>query len=107
MLNGLNSLRLSLISLDTRRVKKILLVMHCLIIILCFHNLTLKYLVWRPSKINMCMMLNLKMYYIIVKKGEHGTSSSLVMDLCSMLTSYAFHLAPFVYCCCRRRMEED
>ena len=29
-----------------------LLLMHCLVVILCFHNLTLKYLVWRPSKIN-------------------------------------------------------
>ena len=64
-------------------------------------------LVWRPSKINMCMMLILKMYCRIVKKEEHGTSSSLMMDLCSVLTSYAFQLAPFVFCCCRRRMEED
>src|SRR3954462_6459365 len=58
MLNGLNSLRLSLMPLNTRRVKKMLLLMHCLVVILCFHNLTLKYLVWRPSKINMCMVLN-------------------------------------------------
>src|SRR5215216_7364551 len=107
MLNGLNSLRLFLMSLDTRRVKKMLLLMHCLVVILCFHNLTLKYLVWRQSKINMCMILNLKMYYRIVKKGEHGTSSSLTMDLCFVLTSYAFQLAPFVFCCCRRCMEED
>ena len=41
------------------------------------------------------------------KEGEHGTSSSLMMDLCSVLTSYAFQLALFVFCCCRRRMEED
>ena len=41
MLNGLNSLRLSLKSLNTR-VKKMLLMMHCLIAILCFHNLTFK-----------------------------------------------------------------
>ena len=61
MLNGLNSLRLSLMSLNTRREKKMLLLMHCLVAILCFHNLTSKYLVWRPSKINMCMMLILKM----------------------------------------------
>ena len=88
--NGLNSFRLSLMSLNTRRVKKMLLLMHCLIVILCFHNLTLKYLVWRPSKINMCMMLNLKMYYRIVRKGELGTSSFLMMDLCFVLTSYAF-----------------
>ena len=26
-----------------------LLLMPCLVVILCFHNLTLKYLVWRPS----------------------------------------------------------
>ena len=45
---------------------------------------------WRPSKITMCMMLILKMYYRIVKKGEHGTSSSLTMDLCFKLTSYAY-----------------
>ena len=38
---------------------------------------------------------------------EHGTSWSLVMDLCYVLTSYAFQLAPFVLCCCGRRMEED
>src|SRR3989337_974213 len=92
MLNGLNSLRLSLMSLNRRRVKKMLLLMHCLVVILCFHNLTLKYLVWRPSKINMCMMLNLKMFCRIVKKGEHGTSSLLMMDLCFVLTSYAFQL---------------
>src|SRR3954467_14173933 len=106
MLNGLNSLRLSLMSLNTRRVKKMLLLMHCLVVILCFHNLTLKYLVCRPSKINMCMMLNLKMYCRIVKNVEHGTSSPLTTDLCFVLTSYAFQLAPFVFCCCRRRMEE-
>ena len=68
-------------SLNTRRVKKMLLLIHCLVVILCFHNLTLKYLVWRPSKINMCMMLNLKMYCRIVQKVEHGTSSSLTMDV--------------------------
>src|SRR5215216_3020110 len=107
MLNGLNSLRLSLMSLNTRRVKKMLLLMHCLVAILHFHNLTLKYLVWRPSNINMCMMLNLKTYCIIVKKVEHGTSSSLTMDLSFVLTSYAFQLAPFVFCYCRRHMEED
>ena len=43
----------------------------------------------------------------IVKKEERGRSSSLMMDLCFVLTSYAFQLAPFVFCCCRRRMEED
>ena len=32
---------------------------------ICFHNLTLKYLVWRPSKINMCMMLKLKIFCIL------------------------------------------
>src|SRR6187399_1024414 len=85
--------------LNTRREKKMLLLMHCLVVILCFHNLTLKYLVWRPSKINMCMMVNLKMYCRIVKKGEHGTSSSLMKDLCFVLTSYAFQLALFVFCC--------
>src|SRR3989337_1602864 len=107
MLNGLNLLRLALMLLNTRRVKKMLLLMLCLVAILCFHNLTSKYLVWRPSKINMCMMVNLKMYCRIVKKGEHGTSSSLTMDLSFVLTNYAFQLAPFVFCCCRRRMEED
>src|SRR3954467_9141205 len=106
MLNGLNSLRLSLMSLNTRRVKKMLLLMHCLVVILCFHNLTLKYLVCGPSKINMCTMLNLKMYCRIVKKEVHGTISLLAMDLSFVLTSYAFQLAPFVFCCCRRRMEE-
>ena len=59
------------------------------------------------QRINMCMMLNLKMYCRIVKKGEHGTSSSLMMDLCFVLTSYAFPLATSVFCCCRRNMEED
>ena len=44
-----------------KKGKEMLLLMHCLVVILCFHNLTLKYLVWRPSKINMCMMLILKM----------------------------------------------
>src|SRR6266496_5801455 len=107
MLNGLNSLRLSLMSSNTRRVKKMLLLMLCLVVILCFHNLTLKYLVWKPSKINMCMMLNLKTYCRIVKKVEHGTSSASTMDLSFVLTSHAFQLAPFVFCCCRRRMEED
>ena len=41
------------------------------------------------------------------KKEECGTSLLLTMDLCFVLTSYAFQLAPFVFCCCRRRMEED
>ena len=41
------------------------------------------------------------------KKVEHGTSSSLTMDLCFVLTSYAFQLALFIFCCCRRRMEGD
>ena len=90
MLNGLNSLRLSLMLLSTRRVKKMLLLMHGLIAILCFRNLTSKYLAWRPSKINMCMMLNLKLYCRIVKKGEHGKSSPLMMDLCFVLKNYAF-----------------
>src|SRR3954468_1665556 len=49
----------------------------------------------------------LKMYCRIVEKVEHGTSLCLMMDLCSVLTSYAFQLALFVFCCCRRRMEED
>ena len=70
-------------------------------------QLDFKILGLETIKINMCMMLNLKMYCRIVKKVEHGTSSSLMMDLCSVLTSYAFPLAPFVFCCCRRRMEED
>src|SRR4051812_11145415 len=107
MLSGLNLLRLFLMSLNTRRVKIILLLMHCLVVILCFHNLTLRYSVYRQSKINMCMMRNLKMYCRIVEKVEHGTSLCLMMDLCSVLTSYAFQLALFVFCCCRRRMEED
>ena len=38
---------------------------------------------------------------------EGRTSLCLMMDLCSVLTSYAFQLALFVFCCCRRRMEED
>ena len=37
MLNGLNSLKLSLMSLNTRRVKKMLLLMNCLVAILCCH----------------------------------------------------------------------
>ena len=72
---------------------------HCYTMI---SQLDLKNLVWRPSKINMCMMLILKMYCRIVKKEEPGTSLSLMMDLCSVLTSYAFQLALFVFCCCRR-----
>ena len=61
-------IELFLMSLNTGREKKMLLLMHCHAAILCFHNLILKYLVWRPSKINMCMMLILKMYCRIVRK---------------------------------------
>ena len=51
------------------------------------------------------MMLILKMCFCIVKMGKVGTNSSLVMGLCLELTSYAFQLAPFVCCCCRKPME--
>ena len=41
------------------------------------------------------------------KEGRTWNKFVLTMDLCFVLTSYAFQLAPFVFCCCRRRMEED
>jgi hypothetical protein len=52
------------------------------------------------------MMLNLKMCCRNVEMVEHGTNSSLVMDLCSMLTNYASQMVLFVFCCYRRCMEE-
>src|SRR3954464_7579151 len=54
----------------------------------------------------MRMIRNLKMYCRIVEKVEHGTSLCLMMDSCSVLTSYAFQLVMFVFCCCRRCMED-
>jgi hypothetical protein len=53
----------------------------------------------------MCMMLILKMCYCIVKMSKHGINSSSMMGLCFELTSYAFQLVPFTYCCYRRHME--
>ena len=53
------------------------------------------------------MLSQLDFVFRANKKGELGTSSFLTMNLCFVLTSYAFQLALFVFCCCRRRMEED
>src|SRR4051812_43603881 len=101
MQSGLNLLSLFLMLSNTKRVKIILLLM------LCYLNLTSKYLDWKLLRNNMCMMLNLKMCCRIVEMVELGTSSSSMMDLCSVLTNYAFQIAMFVFCCYRRRMEED
>ena len=62
MLNGLNSLRLSLMSFKHKKGKENVIADALSRRYTMFHNMTSKYLVWRPSKINMCMMLNLKMY---------------------------------------------
>jgi hypothetical protein len=43
----------------------------------------------------------------IVEMVQHGTNSSSVMDLCSVLTNYASPIVLFVFCYCRRDMEED
>jgi hypothetical protein len=93
--------------INTKRVKIILLLMLCRAVILCYLNLTSKYLDWKLLRNNMCMMLNLKMCCRIVEMVEHRTSSSSMMDLCSVLTNYAFRIALFVFCCSRRRMEEN
>jgi hypothetical protein len=53
------------------------------------------------------MMLNLKMCCRTVEKVENGKNSSSMMDLCSVLTNYAFQMVPFVFWDYRRRMEED
>ena len=106
MLNGLNSLRLSLMSLNTRRVKKMLLLM-----------LSRRYTMLSQLDFKIFGLETIKDQYVhdaefkdvcrIVKKGEHGTSSSLMLNLCFVLTSYAFQLALFIFCCCRRHMEGD
>jgi hypothetical protein len=59
----------------------------------------------KQLKMNMCMMPISKMCYCIVKMAKHGTNSSSMMGLCFELTSYAFQLAPFAYCCYRKHME--
>jgi hypothetical protein len=68
-------------------------------------QLDYNFLGWKQLKINIYMMVNLKMYCCIVKMAEPRTNSSSMMDLCLELTSYAFYLAPFVCCCYRKRME--
>jgi hypothetical protein len=45
------------------------------------------------------------MYCCIVKMTKYGTNSSSMMGLCFELTSYAFQLASFAYCCYRKHME--
>src|SRR3954471_11929454 len=107
MQSGLNLLSLFLMLSNTKRVKIILLLMLCRAVMLCYLNLTSKYLDWKLLRNNMCMMLNLKMCCRIVEMVELGTSSSSMMDLCFVLTNYAFQIALFVFCCYRRRMEED
>src|SRR3954469_18001962 len=89
MQSGLNLLSLFLMLSNTKRVKIILSLMLCRTVMLCYLNLTLKYLDWKVLRNNMCMMLNLKMCCRIVEMVEHGTSSSSMMDLCSVLTNYA------------------
>jgi hypothetical protein len=37
--------------------------------------------------------------HCIVKMAKRGTNLSSMMGLCFELTSYAFQLAPFTYCC--------
>src|SRR4051812_21605196 len=76
MQSGLNLLSLFLMLSNTKRVKIILLLMLCRAVILCYFNLTSKYLDWKLLRKNMCMMLNLKMCCRIVEMVEHGTSSS-------------------------------
>jgi hypothetical protein len=39
------------------------------------------------------------------KMAKHGTNSSSMMGLCFELTSYAFQLSLFAYCCYRKHME--
>src|SRR4051812_46456616 len=107
MQSGLNLLSLFLMLSNTKRVKIILLVMLCRTVILCYLNLTSKYLDWKLLRNNMCMMMNLNMFCRIVEMVEHGSSSSSTMDLCSVLTNYAFQIVLFVFCCYRRPMEED
>jgi hypothetical protein len=41
------------------------------------------------------------------KEGHHGIDICCRMGFCLELTTYAFQLVPFVYCCCRRHMEAD
>jgi hypothetical protein len=65
------------------------------------HNLTIKSLDSKKLKISMCMMLISKMCCCIIKMVKHGTNSSSMMGLCFEITSYAFQLAPFIYCCYR------
>src|SRR4051812_25541185 len=101
MQSGLNLLSLFLILSNTKRVKIILLLMLCRAVMLCYLNLTSKYLDWKLLRNNMCMMLNLKMCCRIVEMVELGTSSSSMMDLCSVLTNYAFQIVLFVFCCYR------
>jgi hypothetical protein len=52
----------------------------------------------------MCMMSISKMCYCIVKMAKHGTNSSSMMGLRFELTSYAFQLASFAYCCYRKHV---
>src|SRR3954468_9655751 len=107
MQSGINLLSLFLMLSNKKRVNIMLLLMLCCAVILCYLNLTSKYLYWKLLRNKMCMMLNLKMCYRIVEMVEHGTNSSSMMDLCSVLTNYAFQIVPFVFSCYKRRMEED
>src|SRR3954470_18305166 len=85
MQSGLNLLSLFLMLSNTKRVKIMLLLMLCHAVMLCYLNLTSKYLDWKLLRNNMCMMLNLKMCCRIVEMVELGTSSSSMMDLCFVL----------------------
>ena len=85
MQSGLNLLNLFLMLSNTKRVKIILLLMLCRAVILCYLSLTSNFWVGNYQGTNTCMMLNLKMCCRIVKMVEHGTNSSLMMDLCSVL----------------------
>jgi hypothetical protein len=72
MLSGFNLLILFLMLLNTKGVKIKLLMMLCRTVIPFFHSSTISFLVWRPSKNNMCMMQTSKMYCIIDRGWPQG-----------------------------------
>ena len=41
------------------------------------------------------------------KEGRTWKNSPSMMDLCSALTKFASQIVPFIFRCCRKRMEED
>jgi hypothetical protein len=70
-------------------------------------QLDLKIFGLETIKSNTLMMLILKIYYSRAERVELGTNSSILTDLFFMLISYASRIALFIFCCYRRRMEED